>query len=95
MNYVQGRGMSERMKLWTHSLPWLTLGCSAALIADNLVIRIILLVVLGALLFILSCSRSRCKIVFYAPVLSGLRCQNRAGFSASLTSPLITRFVAD
>jgi len=40
MNYVQGRGMSERMKLWTLSLLWLTLGCSAALIADNLIIRV-------------------------------------------------------
>lgn len=38
--------MSGRMKLWTFSLLWLTLRCSAALIADNLVIRIKLLVVL-------------------------------------------------
>ena len=45
-NYMQGRGMSLRMKLLTLSLLWLTLGCSIALATNNLPIRIVLLAVL-------------------------------------------------
>lgn len=48
MNYMQGRGMSVRIKLLTLSLLWLTLGCSAAFATDKLAIRIVLLVVLAA-----------------------------------------------
>lgn len=58
-NYMQGRGMSLRMKLLTLSLLWLTLGCSVVLASNNLVIRIILLAVLVALLFILLCLETR------------------------------------
>lgn len=45
-NYMQGRGVSLRMKLLTLSLLWLTLGCSIALATNNLAIWIILLAVL-------------------------------------------------
>jgi hypothetical protein len=83
------------MKLWTLSLLWLTLGCSAGLIADNLIIRIILLVVLVGVTIHIILLKEPVQNRVLVPVLSGLRCQNRAGFSASLTSPLITRFVAD
>jgi uncharacterized membrane protein YbaN (DUF454 family) len=48
MNYMQGSGMSIRMKLLTLSLLWLTLGCSVVFATDNLAIRIVLLVVLAA-----------------------------------------------
>ena len=45
-NYLEGRGMSLRMKIWTLSLLWIAIACSALLVTDNLIVRIILAVVL-------------------------------------------------
>jgi uncharacterized membrane protein YbaN (DUF454 family) len=45
-NYLEGRGMSLKMKIWTLSLLWAAIVCTAALATDSLVIRIILAVVL-------------------------------------------------
>jgi uncharacterized membrane protein YbaN (DUF454 family) len=45
-NYLEGRGMPVRMKIYTLSLLWIVILCSAVLIADNLIVRIILAVVL-------------------------------------------------
>ena len=45
-NYLEGKGMSLKMKIWTLSLLWIAIVCTAALSADSLVIRIILAVVL-------------------------------------------------
>jgi uncharacterized membrane protein YbaN (DUF454 family) len=45
-NYLEGRGMSLKMKIWTLSLLWVAIVCSAVLATDSLIIRIILAVVL-------------------------------------------------
>jgi uncharacterized membrane protein YbaN (DUF454 family) len=45
-NYLEGRGMSLKMKIWTLSLLWVAIACSAMLATDSLIIRIILAVVL-------------------------------------------------
>ena len=45
-NYLEGRGMSLKMKVWTLSLLWIAIVCTALLAIDSLIIRIILAVVL-------------------------------------------------
>jgi hypothetical protein len=45
-NYLEGRGMSLKMKIWTLSLLWLAIILTVTLITDSLIIRIILAVVL-------------------------------------------------
>jgi uncharacterized membrane protein YbaN (DUF454 family) len=45
-NYLEGRGMSLKMKIWTLSLLWAAIACTAVLATDSLIIRIILAVVL-------------------------------------------------
>ena len=45
-NYLEGRGMSLRNKIWTISLLWIAILCTAFLVTESLVIRIILAVVL-------------------------------------------------
>ncbi|MHB8105158.1 MAG: YbaN family protein [Dehalococcoidales bacterium] len=45
-NYLEGRGMSLKMRIWTISLLWVAIVCTAALATDSLIIRIILAVVL-------------------------------------------------
>ena len=59
-NYLEGRGMSLKMKIWTLSLLWIALLLSAALATDNLVIRVILAVVLiGVTIHILKIKTSK------------------------------------
>ena len=45
-NYLEGRGMPLKMKIWTLSLLWIVIICTALLTTDSLVIRIILAIVL-------------------------------------------------
>jgi uncharacterized protein len=45
-NYLEGRGMSLKVKIWTLSLLWVSIVCTAVLATDSLTIRIILAVVL-------------------------------------------------
>jgi uncharacterized membrane protein YbaN (DUF454 family) len=45
-NYLEGRGMSLKMKIWTLSLLWAAVVCTAVLATNSLIIRIILAVVL-------------------------------------------------
>jgi len=45
-NYLEGRGISLKMKIWTLSLLWIVIVCTAVLFADSFIIRIILAVVL-------------------------------------------------
>ena len=45
-NYLEGRGMSLTHKIWTISLLWIAILCTAWLVTESLVIRIILAVVL-------------------------------------------------
>jgi uncharacterized membrane protein YbaN (DUF454 family) len=45
-NYLEKKGMSLAAKIWTLSLLWIGVGCSAAFLTDSLVVRIILLAVL-------------------------------------------------
>jgi len=45
-NYLEGRGMSLPNKIWTISLLWIAILCTAFLVIESLVIRIILAVVL-------------------------------------------------
>jgi len=46
-NYLEGRGMPLKMKIWTLTLLWIAIVCSALLATDSLIIRIILAVVLA------------------------------------------------
>jgi len=53
-NYLEGRGMSLKMKIWTLSLLWVAIVCAALLATNSLVIRIILtVVVIGVTIHIL------------------------------------------
>jgi hypothetical protein len=45
-NYLEGRGMSLKMKIWTLSLLWIAIILTAVLATDSITIRIILLIVL-------------------------------------------------
>jgi len=59
-NYLEGRGMSLKMKIWTLSLLWIALLLSAALATDNLVIRVILAVdLIGVTIHILKIKTSK------------------------------------
>jgi len=44
-NYLEGRAMSARAKIVTLSLLWTVIGCTAGLVVDSLVMRIVLLAV--------------------------------------------------
>jgi uncharacterized membrane protein YbaN (DUF454 family) len=53
-NYLERHGMSLKMKIWTLSLLWIAIICTALLATDNLIIRIILaVVVIGVTIHIL------------------------------------------
>jgi uncharacterized membrane protein YbaN (DUF454 family) len=41
-NYIEGRGIPLKIKAFTISLLWLTIGLSAAFATENLIIRIVL-----------------------------------------------------
>jgi uncharacterized membrane protein YbaN (DUF454 family) len=45
-NYLEGKGMALKMKIWTIALLWIAITCSAVLATDSLIVRIILAVVL-------------------------------------------------
>ena len=45
-NYLEGRGLSLKMKIWTLSLLWIAIACTAILATHSLIIRIILAVIL-------------------------------------------------
>jgi uncharacterized membrane protein YbaN (DUF454 family) len=45
-NYLEGKGMPLKMKIWTITLLWITIICSAVFATDNLIVRVILAVVL-------------------------------------------------
>jgi uncharacterized membrane protein YbaN (DUF454 family) len=45
-NYLEGRGMSLKMKIWTLTLLWTAIVCTAVLVTNSLIIRIVLAVVL-------------------------------------------------
>jgi len=45
-NYLEGRGMSFKMKVWTIALLWIAIVCSALFTTDNLIARIVLAAVL-------------------------------------------------
>jgi uncharacterized membrane protein YbaN (DUF454 family) len=45
-NYLEGKGMALKMKIWTIALLWIAIVCTAVLATDSLIIRIILAVVL-------------------------------------------------
>ncbi|MFW6056662.1 MAG: YbaN family protein [Chloroflexota bacterium] len=56
-NYIAGRGMTRRAKMWTLGLLWIGIGLSAALATDSSIVRIGLGVILiGVTLHILSVS---------------------------------------
>ena len=44
-NYIEGRGMPLRIKIFTIALLWVTIGLSAFLGTQNLVVRMVLLLV--------------------------------------------------
>ena len=45
-NYMEGRGMSRRMKIWTLSMLWVAISFTVFFASDSLVVKIILAVVL-------------------------------------------------
>ncbi|MBU2536604.1 MAG: YbaN family protein [Chloroflexota bacterium] len=44
-NYLQGRGMPLKIKIITILLLWVTIACSIIFAVDNLIIRVILLII--------------------------------------------------
>jgi hypothetical protein len=65
-NYLEGRGMSMKMKIWTLSLLWVAIVCSAVLATDSFIIRIILAVVLtGVTIHILLIKTAKKNIVIF------------------------------
>ncbi len=44
-NYLEGKAMSLKAKIWSISILWGVIGCTAALVTDSLIIRIVLLAV--------------------------------------------------
>jgi uncharacterized membrane protein YbaN (DUF454 family) len=44
-NYLGGKAMSPRAKIWTLALLWTVIVCTAVLFADSLVVRIVLFAV--------------------------------------------------
>jgi uncharacterized protein len=50
-NYLEGRGMSVKMKIWTLALLWITIISTAMFAVDGLIIRIILAAVLAGVTF--------------------------------------------
>ena len=59
-NYLEGKGMFLKMKIWTLSLLWLTIVLTAILVTESLIIRIILAIVLiGVTIHILKITTAR------------------------------------
>jgi uncharacterized membrane protein YbaN (DUF454 family) len=46
-NYLEGNGMDLRMKIWTISLLWITIICTAVFLTESLIVRVILSVVVA------------------------------------------------
>ena len=44
-NYLEGKAMSLKAKIWSISVLWVVIGCTAAFVTDSLIIRIVLLAV--------------------------------------------------
>jgi uncharacterized membrane protein YbaN (DUF454 family) len=44
-NYLEGKAMSLKAKIWSISLLWVVIGCTTAFVIDNQIIRIVLLAV--------------------------------------------------
>jgi len=62
-NYLEGRGMTKRAKMWTLSLLWLGITLTAALATDSSIVRMLLAVVLvGVTIHILTVSTARTGI---------------------------------
>ena len=47
-NYLEGKGMTRRSKIWTLSLLWAGITLAAALATDSLLVRVVLGIVLTA-----------------------------------------------
>lgn len=59
-NYLEGKGMSLKMKIWTLSLLWSAIVLTAILATESLIIRIILAIVLiGVTIHILKIKTAR------------------------------------
>ena len=44
-NYLEGKGMPLKIKVLTIALLWITIGCSIIFAVDNLVVRILLIII--------------------------------------------------
>lgn len=63
-NYLEGRGMSLKVKIWTLCLLWIAIGCTVTLATDSFIIRMVLLAVLiGVTIHILLVKTVRRNIV--------------------------------
>ena len=66
-NYLEGRGMSLKTKIWTLSLLWAAVACSAVLATDSLTTRIILAIVLaGVTIHIILIKTTKKDIVIFS-----------------------------
>jgi len=45
MNYLEGKAMSLKAKIWSISILWVVIGCTTAFVTNSLIIRIVLLAV--------------------------------------------------
>lgn len=44
-NYLEGKAMSLKAKIWSISILWVVIGCTASFVTDSQIIRIVLLAV--------------------------------------------------
>ena len=54
-NYLEGKGVPLKLKAWSISLLWITIGCSAAFAVHILAVRVVLIIIaFGVTVHILS-----------------------------------------
>ena len=61
-NYLEGRGMSLKIKIFTVVLLWTTIGISACIVTQNMVVRIVLMLVAIGVTFHIIRIRARKKV---------------------------------
>ncbi len=61
-NYLEGRGMPLKIKIFTIILLWITIGISACIVTQNMVVRIVLVLIAIGVTFHIIHIRARKKV---------------------------------
>ena len=61
-NYLEGRGMPLKIKIFTIILLWITIGISACIVTQNMVVRIVLVLIAIGVTFHIIHIRTRKKV---------------------------------